>query len=265
MAPRWLLIAAAGLCACSAAPDPPVVSGSDGSLIEDATAPVPIAAVDAGADADVDAASDAAAIPVGGAVFGDDFEDGDLEDDWDVTNVCIGCSAEIDQGAFLAKTKSIVSQETAFAHLRTTVMGAPSRVRLSFDASFPSVTLTKGSLAIATVDVSASHFFSLYLRDTDMDDMDAPAASLDEQGGPSPKRHLLTGLPPATTKARVVIDIDLGAGTANVSWGGNVVLANEPIGKSIAEDPTVRVGLIYVYGPQDPFEARFDDVLLEYY
>ena len=32
-----------------------------------------------------------------------------------------------------------------------------------------------------------------------------------------------------------------------------------------ADDPTIRVGLMYVYGPQDPFEARIDDVLLEYY
>jgi hypothetical protein len=261
MARRWLLIAATGLAsavtACSSRLDSGPFFPPDAEvLIEEAGTP------DTGtADADADAGADAGPTPTG-EVFADDFEDAELDDDWDVVNVCIGCSATVDQGALLAKTKSVVNMETAFAHVRTTVNGAPTHVRLSFDATFPSVTLTKGTLAIATVDVSQSHFFSLYLRDTDMD---APAASLDEEGGPSPKRHLLTSLPPAGTKTRVVIDIDLGAGTASVSFGDSVVLANDPIGASIADDPTIRVGLMYVYGPQDPFEARFDDVSLEYF
>jgi hypothetical protein len=257
----WLLLAAAALTACGDSAANGGESPDGGALIEDGSPPdsdVPdvIPTADAAAD------GDAAGPSPDGEVFADDFEDGELEDDWDVFNVCVGCSATVDQGAFLAKTKSIVAQENAFAQLRTTVMGAPSRIRFSFDATFPSVTLTKGTLAIATVDVSANHFFTLYLRDTDMN---TPAASLDEQGGPSPKRHLLTSLPPAGTKTRVVIDIDLGGGTANVSFGGSVALANDPIGKTIADDPTIRVGLVYVYGPQDPFEARFDDVLLEYF
>lgn len=256
------MFAAIGLAACGDAEGAATETPADGgALIEEDAGDSPVA--DAGSDgsSSTDAARDVS-LPAGdGGVFSDDFEDGDLADDWEVTNVCVGCSAVVDQGAFRANTKSIVSQETAFAHLRTTVLGAPSRVRLSFEATFPSVTVTKGTLAIATVDVSANHFFTLYLRDTDMD---APAASLDEQGGTNPKRHLLTSLPPANTKTRVLIDIDLGVGTASVSFGAAAALANDPIAKTTADDPTIRVGLIYVYGPQDPFEARFDDVLLEY-
>jgi hypothetical protein len=254
-----LLLAAIALGGCSSDPEEVVGSPDGAVLIEEGGAP-DAASFDGGAGADADAD---AAPPAEGVVFTDDFTDGDLDDNhWEVVNVCIGCSLDIDQGALVAKTKSVVTQETAFAHLRTTVNGTPSHVRLSFDATFPSVTLTKGTLAIATVDVSQSHFFSLYLRDPDMD---APVASLDEQGGPSPKRHLLTGLPPANTKTRVVIDIDLGGGTASVAFGSTAVLANDPIGQSLAEDPTIRVGLMYIYGPQDPFEARFDDVSLEYF
>jgi hypothetical protein len=216
------------------------------------------------ADGGADAAGDADAAPpkTDAGVFADDFEDGDLANNWDVLNVCSGCSATIDQGAFLAKTKSILAQDIAFAHLRTTVPGAPSRVRLSFLATFPSVTLTQGTLAIAAVDVSTNHFFSLYFRD---DDMSTPAASLEETSLAGTTRHLLANLPPAGTPTRVMIDVDLGAGMANVAWGSTIALANAPIDKTPAADPTIRVGLMYVFGPQDAFEGRFDDVLLEYY
>lgn len=260
MTRAWLLLASVALAACGDDDQDGIgIAAPDAALIEETSAPdvaVPDGSPPDAADAGADAQSPE------GTVFTDDFEDGEIDDDWDVVNVCVGCSLAIDQGALVAKTKSVVNMETAFAHARTTIMGKPKHVRLSFDATLPSVTLTKGTLAIATIDVSQSHFFSLYLRDTDMD---APAASLDEQGGPSPKRHLLTGLPPANAKTRVVIDVDLDAGTANVAFGSTVVLANDPIGKTVADDPTIRVGLMYVYGPQDPFESRFDDVKLEYF
>jgi hypothetical protein len=261
MARRWLLIAAVGVAACGdSTADATEAAPDGGSLIEDASL---LPENEAGSDASTsnDAGNEAGPSPTG-EVFADDFADGELDDEWDLVNVCPGCSATIDQGAFLAKTTSVLTQETAYAHVRTTVMGKPSRVRLSFDATFPSMTLTKGTVAIATIDVSDKHFFSLFLRDQDLD---APAASLMEEGGTGTKRHLLTSLPPANTKTRVVIDVDLGGGTASVSFGGVVALASDPVAKTIALDPTIRVGLIYVYGPQDPFEGRFDDVLLEYF
>lgn len=267
MAPRWLLLASAGLGSALVACDGSESDATEpapeaGALIEEDASSSPWTDARPDGPEPVDAARDAAPPAGDGGVFADDFEDGDLADDWEVTNICQGCSGTVDQGAFLAKSKAIDAQESAFAHVRTTVAGAPSRVRLSFDATFPSVTLTKGSLAIATVDVSDNHFFTLYLRDTDTT---AAAASLEEQGGTNPRRHLLTSLPPAGTKTRVVIDIDLGSGTAKVSFGGTVALASDPIAKTTADNPTIRVGLMYVYGPQDPFEGRFDDVLLEYY
>jgi hypothetical protein len=262
MAARRLFIATIGLLACGGSAVEATAEPSDsGALIEDSSVPTPV--IDGGSEGSTttDAGNDAGPSP-GGEVFSDDFEDGDLDNDWDFVNVCPGCNGTIDQGVFLAQTKSVLTQETAYAHVRTTILGKPTRVRLSFDATFPSVTLTKGTLAIATVDVSTSHFFSLFLRHQDPE---PPAAALVEQGGPSAKRHVLTSLPPPNAKTRVVIDIDLGGGTASVSFGGTVALANDPIGKTIADDPTIRVGLLYVYGPQDPFEARFDDVLLEYF
>lgn len=260
MPSRWLLLAL-GLWGCGDGATDTAPEG-DAGLIEDGPSdPMKDGAAVTDASTATDSGSDAS-LPGGEAVFSDDFEDGELDDDWDVLNVCSGCAATIEQGVFVAKTKSVLAQDTAFAHVRTTVMGAPSRIRLSFDATFPSVTLAQGTVAIATVDVSTSHFFSLYLRDGDTD---APGPALQEEGLPGSKRHPLAGLPPAGTKTRVSIDIDLGAGTASVAWGGTVVLANSSVAKTTADDPTIRVGLMYVYGPQDPLEVRVDDVLLEYY
>lgn len=262
MARRWLLLAAVALAACGDAEDtPPSADADAATLIEEAG---PGTDSSGGSDADAKA-SDAGAEAAGpGPVFTDDFGDDDLEDDWEVVNVCAGCTAAIDQGSFLAQTKSLVAQETAFAHLRTTVPGTPSRVRLSFFATFPSVTLTQGTIAIATVDVSQNHFFSLYLRDGDTA---APGPVLEETTATAgTKRHVLANLPPAATKTRIVVDVDLGAGAANVSWDATVALANAPIDKTPpASDPTIRVGLMYVFGPQAPFEVRIDDVLLEYF
>jgi hypothetical protein len=259
MGRRWLLLASAVLIGCGNGAEEPAIADPDAAA-GGTDAAVPLE--DGGALAQVDAD---ASIPLAmdGGVFADDFEDGDLKNNWDVLNVCSGCSATIDQGAFLAKTQSLLVQETAFSFLRTTVPGTPSRVRLSFLATFPSVTLTQGTLAIASVDISTSHFFSLFFRD---DDINAPAPSLEETSTAGTNRHHLLNLPPAGVPTRIVIDLDIGAGTANVAWGATVALANEPIEKTpAAKDPTIRVGLMYVYGPEDAFEGRFDDVLLEYY
>ena len=134
-------------------------------------------------------------------------------------------------------------------------------MRLSFRALFPVTTLSKGALAIATVDVSQSHFFTLFQRDADPD---APGPTLEETTPAATTRHVLGSPPPANTWTRVVVDLDLTAGKASVTWEGTKAIDGAPIATSPApEDPTIRVGALYVYGPQDPFEARFDDVLFE--
>jgi len=232
-----------------------VVDGGESVVVDAAAAD----ANDGGTDAQID--GDASFVP-GTVVFSDDFSDGNLADDWDVLTVANGTTAEIDMGAFHVKTKVIAAQEADFAHLRKTVPGAPSRVRLSFSATFPSTTFTKGSMAIATVDVSNNHFFTLWLRDTDSS---APAASLEEISLSGTKRNVLGSPPPTNVATKIVVDIDLAAGTASVTWDATKALDAAAIQKGTTEDPTIRVGAVYDYGPQDAFEAHFDDVVLEYY
>jgi hypothetical protein len=273
-----------GLSACGGTDDDEAAPGVDSGVaeaaeLEDGASPADAAAPDA-ADA-ADAAPDVVIPPKpdGGAppcaslqpapAFCDDFDDGDLKDDWQVLNVSVGSSAALDTSAhasapasFAARTKAIVAQEAAFAHLRTTLTGAPARVRMSFTAFFPVTTLSKGSLAIATIDVSQNHFFTLFLRDTDPD---APGPTLEESVPGTTTRHVLGSPPPANTWTRIVVDVDLATGKASVSWDATKALDGATIATTpVAQDPTIRVGALYVYGPQDPFEARFDDVLVEY-
>jgi hypothetical protein len=145
--------------------------------------------------------------------------------------------------------------------LRKTVLGDVTHAKLSFSAFFPTVTLTQGAIAIATLDVSLNHFFTLNLRDQDPT---APAASLEEYANGTLTRHVLTRLPPAGVWTRVVIDLDFGAGKANVSFDAQKALDGEPITALAGTEGTIRVGGVYVEGPADVFEARFDDVVLDF-
>lgn len=259
-----MLLAASIACApaaCGGAEDaPPVAAPPDASDGADAAAPPPEDAGDA-----ADAADAPAPLPEAGAcpgVFCDDFEDGALADDWDVLNVSPGASAELESGAFVARTPEVAATETAFSHLRTTHAGTPSRVRVSFDARLPVTSLDQGVLAIATVDVAQNHFFTLFLRDGDPD---APGPSLEETTPAGTTRHVLSSPPPENTWTRIVIDIDLGAGSATVSWDATKALDAAPVEKTpAAAAPTIRVGALYVYGPTAAFEGRFDDVLVEH-
>lgn len=283
MAPRWMVLAAVlGAAACGGTDDDAGPTGDaapaeasaddDGGPAIDAAAP----------DAPAEAAADATVVPPkpdGGSppcasivpkpVFCDDFDDGDLKDDWEVLNVSAGSSATLDTtgyasppASFAAQTKAVVAQDAAFAHVRTTVTGTPSRVRLAFSAYFPRTTLDKGMLAIATVDVSQSHFFTLFLRDGDPD---APGPTLEESVPGTTTRHVLGSPPPANAWTRIVVDLDLAAGKASVTWDATKALDGAAIATTpTAVDPTIRIGALYVYGPQDAFEARFDDVLVEY-
>ncbi len=257
--------------AADAGPDASALPLEDGQTPDDAGEPE--AGLDAGPDVIIPPKPDGGAPPCASLqpapAFCDDFDDGDLKDDWEVLTVSAGSSASLDTNgyasapaSFAARTKAIVAKDAAFAHLRTTVTGAPSRMRLSFSAFFPTTTLDKGMLAIATVDVSTNHFFTLFLRDGDPD---APGPTLEESVPGTTTRHVLGSPPPANVWTRVVVDIDLGTGKASVSWDATKALDGATIATTpAAQDPTIRVGALYVYGPQDAFEARFDDVLFEY-
>ena len=200
--------------------------------------------------------------------FCDDFDDGDLTNDWDVNTVLSGSTIALDDAQFASGPFSYVVQTKALttagssgnALLRKTVLGTVKHPKLSFSAFFPSVTFTKGIIAIATLDVSSSHYFTLNLRDQDA----VPAASLEEFVGATMTRHVLTRLPPAGVWTRITVDLDFTTGKANVSFGADKALADEPIMAVPGTETTIRLGAVYCEGPADPFLARFDDVVVEF-
>ncbi len=231
---------------------------------------------DAGADADAADARKDVLIPgssyCAGLVpkpkFCDDFDDGDLTGDWDQSTVLPPSVIDLDDStfasaplSFFVATKPVAAGSAGNASLRKTVLGAVSHVNLAFSARFTTTTITKGLVAIATLDVSLNHFFTLYLRDGDPD---APAAVLEEQSAGTLTRHLLTRLPPAATWTRIVIDLEFTTGKASVSFGGQKALDAAPIALVVGTEATIRVGAVYVYGPTEPFEARYDDVVLDF-
>ena len=200
--------------------------------------------------------------------FCDDFDDGDLTADWDQSTVLAPSVIDLDDAlytsaplSFFVGAKVVAQGSSGNASLRKTVLGNVSHVSLAFSARYTTTTIATGLVAIATLDVSLNHYFTLYLRDGDAV---APAAVLEEQAAGVMTRHVLKKLPPAATWTRVVIDLDLVAGRANVSFGAQKALDAEPITALVGTEATIRVGAVYVYGPTDPFEARIDDVVLDF-
>ena len=199
--------------------------------------------------------------------FCDDFDDLDLINNWDQDTVTPPSVMDLDDSTFTSApvsfgvaTKSVLPGSSANVHLRKTVLGNVPHVQLSFSAIFASTTLTQGLVAIATLDVSSSHYFTLYLRDGDPDG----AGALEELVGGTKTRHVLTKLPPAGTWTRITLDLDLAAGKANVTFGAQKALDAAPITAIVGTEATVRLGAVYVYGPTDPFQASFDDVVVDF-
>lgn len=201
--------------------------------------------------------------------FCDDFEDGDLENGWTSAAVVLGNVAEVDDTSFTSTPFSfhVVAKSTAAAAannalVRTTGFGAVQRAKLAFSTFLPSVTFTKGVVAIASLDLAQSpaHLFTLYLRDGDIN---APTAILEEYTAGVTTRHLLTGPPPAGVWTRVAIDLDLVAGKATVMFDATKALDAATIAAVPGTEATVRIGAI-IDGPADAFEARFDDVVVDY-
>ena len=249
----------------------------DASAASDATADAPAAIADASLTLEaspLDARPDSAAkgfcaTRSPGPRFCDDFDDGDLGDDWAVQTVVNGepildtSSATSVPASFAIETAPLSTNESAHVHLRATTDGAPTgHVVLAFEMMIATASFTKGTIAVATLDVSPNHFFTLYLRDGDPD---APGPTLEEtDGAAATTRHVLSKLPPAGVWTRATIDIDIAGATASVLWDDDKVLDEAPITAAPASDPTIRVGAVYVFGPADPFEARFDDVTLDF-
>jgi hypothetical protein len=200
--------------------------------------------------------------------FCDDFADRDLTNDWDQSTVLAPSVLDLDDAtftsapvSFVVATGNVAANDSANVSLRKTVLGSVSHVQLAFSTLLATATITKGLVAIATLDVSTSHFFTLYLRDGDAT---APAATLEEQVGNATTRHVLTTLPVARAWTRIVIDLDLAAGKATVSFGGRKALDAAPITPLLGTEATIRLGAVYVHGPTEPFTAGFDDVVLDF-
>jgi hypothetical protein len=200
--------------------------------------------------------------------FCDDFDDLDLTNDWDQPTVLAPSVMDLDDStytsapvSYIVTTKALLQGSAGNVHLRKTVLGAVSHVQLAFSAFFATTTLTQGLVAIATLDVSSNHLFTLYLRD---DDPGAPAAVLEEQVNGTVVRHVLAKLPVAKAWTRIILDLDFVAGKANLSFGAQKALDDEPITALVGTEATIRLGAVYVYGKADPFQAGYDDVFLDF-
>jgi hypothetical protein len=199
--------------------------------------------------------------------FCDDFDDGDLTNDWTQTAFVPGSTATLDGTSFTSGPASFHVTTPATnalaannALLRLTMFAAVTHPKLSFRTFLPAATFTKGAIAIARLDVSLSHVFTLYLRDMDAT---APAASLEEYVSGTTTRHLLTKVPAINAWTQVVLDVDLTNGKANVSFDAQKALDDESVTALAGSEATLRIGAI-IDGPADAFDVRFDDVVLDY-
>jgi hypothetical protein len=266
--------AAAGACGSSGGGGEPTEAGAappeDASPVEDRAAPP----ADAGSDAP-DAAPDAGpgfcASLSPAPKFCDDFDDGDLADDWTVSTARAGFSrllldtAEVKSApaSLRAESNAIASVgDSANASLRKTVLVASSHIRLAWSAKLPVTSITTGAVAICGVDVALNRFYTLWLRD---EDAASPSASLVEEiDGAVTARHVLGQPPPAGAWTRIAVDLDLANGRASVSFDGAKALDSVAITPGAGSEVTVRLGNVYVKGPQPKFVGNYDDVVLDW-
>jgi hypothetical protein len=199
--------------------------------------------------------------------FCDDFDDGDLTNDWTQSAVAPGALFQLDTSSstsapasfhLIAKATSVAASNNVL--LRTTMLGVVKHGKLSFSVFLPSLTFTKGTIAIAQFYVNLDDVYTLYLLGPD-DASNIPM--LEAFVGGVTTRHMLTTLPPVGMWTRVAIDLDLAGGKASVSFGADKALDAAPISVLTGTEATVRLGAI-IDGPADAFEARFDDVTLDY-
>ena len=199
--------------------------------------------------------------------FCDDFDDGDLTNDWTQSAVAPGALFQLDTSSFTSAPASfhLIANATSMAAannvlLRTTMFGVVKHAKLAFSVLLPSLTFTKGTIAIAQFYVNLDDVYTLYLRGPD-DAANIPM--LEAYVGGVTTRHMLTTLPPVGVWTRVALDLDLAGGKANVSFGADKALVAAPISVLTGTEATVRLGAI-IDGPADAFEARFDDVIVDY-
>jgi hypothetical protein len=265
-----LLAAATGACGSS---------GGSSTDVPDAETDAPIAPepsvpeLDAGGPDVADARKDAVnpggpycATLVPKPKFCDDFDDGNLTNDWTSSAATPGSVFELDESSstsapasfhFVARPEMAAVANNVL--LRKTMFGAVTHGKLAFSAFLPTLTFAKGAIAIAQFYVNLDDAFTLYLRSPNDA---APAAELEEYVGGKKTVHPLTKLPPIGAWTRIAIDLDLANGKAAVMFDAISAL-DAAIAKGAGSEATVRVGAI-VDGPADGFEARIDDVIVDF-
>lgn len=254
----------------TAEPTPPADAGTDA---EPDVLPVADAAgVDAGPDA-ADAKPDVVTPAhfctglVPAPKFCDDFDDGDLTNDWTQFAAQPGSVFELDTTTSTSAPASfhlVAMAEMAAAPnnvlLRTTMLGAVNHGKVAFSTLLPSNTFTKGAIAIARFHITLDDSYTLFLRGPDAA---GNIATLEENVGGVITEHMLTTLPPVGVWTRVMLDLDLANGKASLSFGAQKALDAVAITPTAGTEATVRIGAI-IDGPSDKFEAHFDDVIVDF-
>jgi hypothetical protein len=199
--------------------------------------------------------------------FCEDFDHANALTDWDaVVKVAPGTitqsGVEYTSGPASALLQAGAAGSGAYSSVllrKTATLAAnATHARLSF-SYYPTLDAPDaGSLGIATLDMSNAHFFTLYLRDPSA----TPGPALVEAVATDTRFALVGAMPPKNQWTRIVLDVDVAAGKANVTFGGTKVLTDAPISNGTSKEPTIRVGSL-ASGPLPAFGVYIDDVVLE--
>jgi hypothetical protein len=247
---------------------PDVLPGEDAANVPDASVP----------DVVVDAKPDVIPPPphyCAGLVpkpkFCDDFDDGNLTNDWTASAATEGSVFELDTSTSTSAPASfhVVAQADMAAAsnnvlLRTTLFPVPGATvnhgKLVFSALLPSVTFTQGAIALASFHITTTDAYTLYLRGPDAA---GNVPTLEENVNGTITEHMLTALPPINAWTRVTVDLDLAGGKASVSFDTVKALDAATITVITGSEATVRIGAI-IDSPSDKLEAHYDDVIVDF-
>ncbi len=249
-------------------------AGSDGTQDGGSTSDAGKKTADAGGDANPnfgDAGPSFCAALATKPAFCEDFDHPSALADWDaVVAVAPGTAslsgAEYTSGpasALIATSMAAAGAYSSVLLRKTATLAANvNRARLSF-SYFPTADVPmSGSFGIATLDISSAHLFTLYLRDPSA----TPGPALVEAVATDTRFALTNATLPLNQWTRIVLDVDVMNGKANVTFGAIKVLVDAAISNGTSKEPTIRVGSLAqgpVMGSLPATDAYIDDVTLE--
>ncbi len=246
------------------------IGPEDGGSPVDAGKPT----ADAGGDAKpnfVDAGASYCATLVTKPAFCEDFDHASALADWDAVVAVAPGTASLSGAEYTSGPASVlIATSTAAAGAyssvlvrKTVTLGANvNRARLSFSYFPTSDVAAAGSFGIATLDISSAHLFTLYLRDPSA----TPGPALVEAVATDTRFALTNATLPLNQWTRIVLDVDVMNGKANVTFGAIKVLTDAAISNGTSKEPTIRVGSLAqgpVMGTLPASNAYVDDVTLE--